>query len=148
MIREATMLDIPDLLDLGEIMHAESRMSPWPFAREKVGNLMAGLIEIPNGCLLVAEHQGEVVGGFAGWCDEHWACHVRQASDFALFVTPTRRGGIAAARLIQAFKDWALKQGADVVQVGISTGVNVETGTRLFELAGFRSIGPIMELEN
>lgn len=147
MIRPATHADIGALLVLAEQMHGESKVSAFPFAVDRVGRLLAGLVDLPTGCLLVAEREGEIIGGFAGWCDLHWACDMKQASDFALFVAPGKRGGLAAARLIQAFKAWAHEQGADQTQIGISTGVRVNETTELFKRMGFETIGPIMELQ-
>lgn len=145
MIRPATLLDVPQLVVLGERMHAESRFSAMGYAPDKVAALLTGLISSPVGCVLVAERQGAVVGGMAGYCDAHFFSNDLFAADLAVFVEPDRRGGIAAARLVRAFVDWATRRGARMIQVGISTGVHVEQTTRLYESLGFARVGPLME---
>jgi GNAT superfamily N-acetyltransferase len=146
MIRPATTADIGALLLLAEAMHAESRYAPLPFDLAKVADLFGGLIG-GAGCLLVAERDGEIVGGLAGWCAEHFFTRAKIASDFGLFVPQNRRGGLVAARLLQAFAAWAQGQGAAMVQAGITTGVNVAATTRLYQGVGFVPVGTIFEYQ-
>lgn len=145
-IRNATQADMPELLKLGKAMHEESRWSALPFAEEKVRDLLVGLTVVPHGFLMVAEQGGQIIGVYAGWCGEHFFTHQKVASDFAVFVTPGKRGGLAAMQLIGAFIYWAKGQGAAIIQTGVSTGVLVEETTSLYERMGFETIGPIMEL--
>lgn len=148
MIRTATHEDIPRLIELGEQMHVESRFARLPFDRDKVQALFAHLIESPDGLLLVADADGVLVGGFAGYVVEHYFARTKVASDFGLFIEPASRGGMTAPRLLKAYIEWAKAQGAVMIQAGITTGVHVEQTTRLYEKLGFRNNGQLFELEN
>jgi GNAT superfamily N-acetyltransferase len=145
MLRSATLLDMPRLLELARAMHAESRFSRLALNEEKTESLLAYLVQDSSGFVMVGEVDGLVVGAFAGSCQPHFFSDELVACDLALFVEPGRRGGVLAARLVQAFVGWAKFKGAVLIQAGISTGVNVEASTRLFHACGFRDIGPILE---
>ncbi len=145
MIRHATHDDIAAMLVLGEVMHAESRYARFPWSAAKVEHLIRWLIDAQEGLALVAEHDGELIGGFLGSWSEHYFTTARVANDYAMFVAPGKRGGIAAARLLNAFVDWALMHEA-IPQVGITTGVRHDFTARLYAAAGFAPVGQLFEL--
>lgn len=143
MIRAAIPQDLPGIVLLGKVMHAESpRLGKLRYVPARALQTMAGLIDNPQGLLLVAEEpSGLLIGGLAAICREHWYSDQRMAYDLALFIHPEKRGGLAAPRLLQAYKDWAKEQGAVITQFGISTGVNLATTSRLLERMGFKPSG-------
>lgn len=145
MIRPATHDDIDRLVILGEEMHVESRFARLPLDVDKVRALFAHLIESPDGLLIVAEKDGEVIGGFAGYVAEHYFARTKVASDFGLFISRQYRGGMTAARLLKAYATWAKERGAVMIQAGITTGVHVEESTRLYRAVGFSQVGTLFE---
>lgn len=147
MIRPATHDDIDRLVILGEEMHVESRFARLPLDVDKVKALFAHLIESPDGLLIVADKDGEVIGGFAGYVSEHYFARTKVAADFGLFISRQDRGGMTAARLLKAYATWAKERGAVMIQAGITTGVHVEESTRLYQALGFRQVGALFELE-
>lgn len=147
MIRPAATADIPQLVALGEAMHAESRYARFPWNARKVCGLMDWLIANDDGLLLVAERDGEIVGGFLGMAADHWAVDMRVATDFALYVVPDRRGGMAAVRLLRAYKAWVAERAVDEANLGITTGVKVEATSRLYQAEGFMPAGHLFELQ-
>lgn len=147
MIRPATAADIPALVAMGEAMHGESRYARYPWNARKVCGLMDWLLANDDGLLLVAEHGGEIVGGFLGMVADHWALDTRLATDFALYVKPDRRGGIAAARLGAAYRDWALSRGAPEPELGITTGVRETETARLYRSLGFLPAGQLFKYQ-
>lgn len=147
MIRPATHDDIDRLVILGEEMHADSHFARLPLDVDKVAALFAHLIESPDGLLIVAEKDSEVIGGFAGYVTEHYFARTKVASDFGLFISRHYRGGMTAARLMKAYATWAKERGAVMIQAGITTGVHVEESTRLYQAIGFRAVGTLFELE-
>lgn len=147
MIRQATTGDIPRMLELGRVMHAESRYSVHAWNDAKVHALIVQLIESEDGLALVAEHDGEIVGGFIGYVGEHYFTDVLVASDYALFVGMSHRGAMAGKRLIGAYVEWAKSRGAAMIQIGITTGVAVDASSRLVESCGFRNVGNLFEME-
>lgn len=148
MIRPATLDDLTALVALAELMHGESRYSVLPFSEGKMFGLLAKLIESGDGCVLVAQKGGQVVGGFVGMVAAHWFSTGLIASDFGLFVHPDHRGGMAAARLLKAFIAWARDKGAAMITAGITTGVHVESTTRLYQALGFQPAGVVFNLED
>ena len=67
--------------------------------------------------------------------------------EFSFFILPEHADGIAAIRLMTAFRLWCKRQGAKVIRVGITTGIHQEKTARLYRLIGFKDIGPLFELE-
>lgn len=143
MIRPATTADISDLVALGEAMHGESQYARFTWNARKVCGLMDWLLANDDGLLLVAELEGRVVGGFLGMVADHWCLDTKLATDFALYVEPGRRGGIQAARLVKAYREWAQGRGAPEPELGITTGVNEAATARLFQSQGFRPAGQL-----
>lgn len=146
-VRPATADDIPALLALGEAMHAESRYADLPWHTPKVCGLMDWMIANDDGCLLVAEQGGEIVGGFMGMAAEHFFSTSKMATDLALFVPTTRRGGLAAVQLMRAYVTWAQERGIPNPQAGITTGVDVDRSSRLYESLGFKPVGNLFEYQ-
>lgn len=142
MLRAATLEDIPGILVLGRQMHAESWYGYLPFDEEKVAALMGNLIAHEFGFAQVIEQDGEIVGGLAGMIGEFWFCHERIASDFALFVTPGRRGSIGAVRLVKEFIEWAKANKAEV-SLAVSTGVRIQETGELYQALGLTHVGGV-----
>lgn len=143
MIRPATPDDIPHMLALGRMMHAEApRFRDRTWSDTKVAALIAGLIQLGDGLALVAEHDGEIVGGFLGVICEDFFGPDRMAQDYALFVRPGKRGAMAGAQLVGAFIAWARDRRATPI-VGVSTGVDVEKTGRLLEACGLHPFGQL-----
>ena len=145
--RDATTADLPRLVELGRAMHAESpRFSKLRFSAPKLAEQLCGLIISPDGFLQVVERDGAIVGGLAGAISEHWCSPDKVAFDMALFINPDRRGGMAAAKLVDAFKTWAAENGAVHITLGISTGVMVEETARLYRAIGLKQFGYLFEV--
>lgn len=67
------------------------------------------------------------------------------ASDLALFVEPTKRGGFVASKLIDAFIQWAkFKQCFEIV-LGTTTGVNTNRVESFYEKKGFIKVGGLFK---
>lgn len=141
-IRPATAADIETLVDIGEAMHRESpRFSRLSYSRAKVAGLLAFLIDEPLGFLRVAEREGVLVGGIACQAAEHWFSEDKFSTDYALFILPEHRGGMTAPRLIGAYIAWAKEQGAKLIQLGVSTGVQTGETVELYRNIGLKQYG-------
>lgn len=143
MIRPAKLEDLPMLVSLGYEMHLESRFSHERYDAEKVEKLLRSLIE-GDGVIFVADHDGEIVGGFAGGITQRWFNDTKVAFDYGLFVREGKRNGIIAMRLVSAFKSWADIFGA-VVECGIVSGVHPESTERMYHAIGFDRVGILLE---
>lgn len=146
-IRPACPDDLAELVELGRQMHAESpRFSKLGFDTFKVHALLATAMNDPRYFLMVADNDGELVGGLAGFMAPHWFSQDEVAQDLALFVNPDRRGGMAAVRLVKEFVTWAESKSAKLIGLGISTGVLVEETAQLYRTIGLKQFGYLFEV--
>jgi GNAT superfamily N-acetyltransferase len=140
LIRPATYVDIPAMVELGRAMATEApEFQGRPFSSEKVWETIEGMI--PTGGAFVAERDGEVVGAALGFCLPAWWSEDLEAGELAVFMRPDCRGGREVVRLVQALEAWAREQGATVLTLGVSTGVALERTGRLYERLGFHHMG-------
>ncbi|UVE55303.1 GNAT family N-acetyltransferase [Burkholderia sp. EMB26] len=137
MIRNATLDDVPALVDLGALMAAESpRYRRYRFSAPKLAALFERLIASDDGFLMMAERDGAPIGVMAATVMEHWMSEDRIACDFGLFIDPEHRGGMLAARFVRTYRQWARARGAIDTFLGISTGVHVEQTARFYKTLG------------
>lgn len=144
MIRPAEPRDVKFMVYLGSLMHQESRFNVLRFNASKVGDFILHLINT-NQFAVVAEKDGEIIGGFTGAIMPHYASDDLVAYDFALFLHPEHRGGMTGVKLVKAYREWALSRGAKMVSMGVNTGVHAEQTGKMFERIGFELIGYLYE---
>lgn len=147
MIRPATLLDVPDMLDLAERFHAESALAYVPFNREKLARVIGGLIDYPRGLALVAIRCGRVIGGFLGVAEEHFFADVMFSTDLCTFIAPEYRGGMVGPALLRAYVRWAKQVGVACINAGIVSGINQPRTVRVFESVGFAQTGVSFEYQ-
>ena len=143
-IRPATYEDLDILLDIAAAMHRESsRFARLEFSNAKVLQLFITLIESDNGLLLVAERDDTVVGAVAAMIGQHWFSEDIVANEYGVFILPQHRGGMTGARLVRGYIEWAKTKGANMIQLGISTGVHTDETAALYRALGLKqfSIG-------
>lgn len=146
MIRNATHDDIPRMVELGQQMHAESpNFRGMRFDADKLADAMRCAIDSPAGFARLAERDGMVIGGLVAMAVPHYFSSDSVACDLALFVAPEHRGGMAAARLVAAYRDWGRALGVAKVQLGVMTGVAPEAVEGLCIRLGARRAGVVME---
>lgn len=140
-VRSATLDDIPALVDMGRMLHAESpRYARRSFNPNKVA-ARARLV-IPFGGAHIAEREGDIVGMLAGFVVADWYGDDKIASDLAFYVKPEhRKKGRAALMLVRAFEDWAISQGATDLVPGSSTLIGTESTATFFEKLGYERTG-------
>lgn len=137
-IRPATLSDLPALMDLAHLMHAESRFAEFPLSEHRTAQTFARLMAADDGAVLVLEgDDGQIVGGVMGAVTDHWSLGIRVAGELAVFLTPEARRGTAAVRIVWAFEAWATERGASSIDMGITTGVHTERTGQLYERMGF-----------
>lgn len=146
-IRPAVLADLDRLEELGKRMHAESpRFSRLTYNAGKVYSMLTTALADPRYFLHVAEQDnGELAGGLLGFAMPHWCSDDEVACDLAVFMEPGRRGGMAAARLVKAFRSWADDRGVKQTNLGISTGVHVEETAQLYRAIGLKQFGYLFE---
>lgn len=140
-IRDATEEEAVELTSWGQLMFEESQFSQYEFDQYKVLGLIKTLVKEPNGIALVAEVDGNVVGGMIGVVTEHFFGSTKVASDYAVFLAPEFRKDRTGLYLVKAYIAKAKELGADEITIGNSTGVDFERVATLFERMGFIKYG-------
>lgn len=140
--RTAIVDDLAAMVALARAMHEESpRFRPYAFLGYRLRTTLEAVLNMgPRGCLLVAEHEGQIVGAFVGLATDHFACDMLQACDLGLFIAPEHRGGTTAARLVRGYLEWARNIEAEPT-IGINTGVAVERTGLLLQSLGAKQSG-------
>ena len=146
MIRAGTSADIPRLVELGAMLHGSSVFRAIKYDPAKVAATLDGLVR-GAGVLFVAEREGMVIGGLAGGITEYWFSREKVGFDYSFFIEPSERNGFTAMKLIRAMEIWCKGQGARELQMGITTGINVDNTSKFYELVGFQNAGPIFKKE-
>ncbi len=143
-VRPIAPADVDRLVEMGEHMHAEGAFAFLPFDREKVRHFAERYASpSPERLGLAAERGGRIVGMFAGHLARYFFCEETVASDLLLYVEPEARGSSAAARMVAAFRAWALSRGAREVCLGTSNQVQTEATGRFYQALGLRQAGGI-----
>ena len=144
-IRPATHDDLDNIAEIGLALHSEStHFNRCGYSTEKVALFLGSLILSEDGLVLVVERDGSVIGGIAASAVEQWFSFDKIAVDVSVFILPEHRGGMAAIRLLHAYRDWAKAKGVVYALAGISTGINCEKTQALYERIGMSYLGPIM----
>lgn len=146
MIRNAQANDMPVLMTLAEMMHAESRFSPYDFNQHQVEELFKNLIASPDGALFICEIDFEVVGFFAGQTGKTYLSMATVAFEHLVYVRKDKRGTFSSIRLIQSFIRWAREQGSAYIQVGVNSGIDDQQVTKLYKRLGFTLVGQALEM--
>lgn len=137
--RRATVDDIAQLVALGRAMHAESRYADLPFDEGVLATTLTQMLA--DQFVYVVERDGVLLGGMVGCLYPSWFGPGLMASDLALFVASDRRGGMAAAQLVAAFKAWAAAMDALEVTCGVTTGVHEAATDKLYRRCEFAPSG-------
>jgi len=150
LVRTATLADIPDIVRMGAMLHAESpRYSRLAFDAGKVDRLARSLlagtaVSDPVGGVFVLEIGGVVVGMIAGMVQETFFGPDTLASDWTFYIEPGHRGGRKAGQLLQAFEQWAISKGVTDIVPGTSTEIAADATRRFYEANGYTLYGYAM----
>jgi len=136
--------DIEEVVVLARSNWTESRFHWLTLDETKLRAGLKKMVEAPasTNCALVARNgEGRLVGYMAGTIDEYFFCRERVASSVFLFVDPKERGGLAAMKLILAFRQWALNREAAELYIGVAGGVAIERTGRFLQRIGLQLTG-------
>lgn len=140
----ATQATLDDIVELGREMHAESALTYLPLSEERLRATLGTALDDDRGryCLLLARSDdGTPAGWLFGAIDRPWFTSALIAHDFAFFVSPRFRGGEAASMLLDAFRRWAEKRDAAVVNISQRVGVEMERFQYFMQREGFEARG-------
>lgn len=146
MIRNATVEDLPAVIELARMAIEESRFRDFGFIPEKVhavfSNLLAGA-----GAIFVAERDGEIIGAIACGKGEDFFSNVPLTFDYGTNVKPEYRGGMAGPMLASAYRQWADSL-APLVNINLGLTGGIVDEKRLAKMwerrAGLKVIGTLL----
>ena len=112
MIREATLGDLPRVLEMGEQFYMAAGWQTFvEWDATSVESTLAFLIDSETGCLLVADVDGEIVGMIGGMVAPHYYnFSVITGQELFWWAKPEYRG--AGGDLFDALETWAKAVGA------------------------------------
>ena len=145
MVRDGTLADIPQMLEIGQWyldrIHNGVKID-WKEAPKELRYLMS----TATGKVLVAEKEGEIVGLLVGQVVKQSFVKMRFATDLAFVVKPGHP--IQAVMLARHFIHWARQQkNVKEVILQISSGLaNADRVAKLYEKLGLRNMGACFAL--
>lgn len=137
MIRRATEADIPVIVAMSRKFYATTNYAALtPMSDEAVENIALMLID--TGVLLVAEHDGAVVG-MVGLMILPFTFNpaVTMAAEVVWWVDPAAQGAGVGSALLDAVEPAAAERGADLVQM-MTLSTSPPQAVALYERAGYR----------
>jgi GNAT superfamily N-acetyltransferase len=158
LIRAATESDIPRIIVLGRLIHAESpSYRDTAYCPERVGRLAQAVIdedlmvvaeveEIPigrsGGEHLYPEDGGVVGIAAAHHCERYWSGE-SYAADLVVYVHPGFRKARLATELVKGLEDAVRSKGIPRLMLGVTTGVADELVGRLYQGMDYDRVGSI-----
>ena len=144
-IRPFTIHDIATLVDMTEREVPKIRAHRGvAIDRERVRQVLLDALDAPDRfCVFVlVNEEGNVIGGIAGYITVHLLNWDKVAGDIFMFVDPEWRTLRNAVRLVTAYKDWAVSNGAKAVDAFLTNEDNVGPFSEMLRrYAGFDRIG-------
>lgn len=117
-VDEAVAADVPAIVRQALDFNA---LTPYAahivFDPARIAAVAQQLIDSPQGLMLVAKRDGEVVGMLAAALSVHPFSGEIHATEMAWWMTPSTRGGRAAYRMFRQYFAWARAHAADVIQM-------------------------------
>lgn len=145
MIRELRVEDIPAVIRLARMMHTEGAFAFLDFSTEKMARLFFHCVESDDHLCLVAEKDGELVGGYMAYITPYYFGNDLLAQELALFIAPEYRGGSLAVKMTKRYMKWASDRGVKEIMAGASMGIKSDKVRSLYERLGFETIGFIFK---
>jgi len=144
-IRHATYADLGRLLALCEEGVGESRYQRYAFNAAKAATLLERALEVGDVIVLVAVDDENVVQGFfAGVVTQHYFVDMVYATNIGLYMTPAKRGGLTAAKLVREFERLARERGASEIMLGATAGgVNAVRAVSFYKKLGYQPVGAL-----
>lgn len=142
-IRDFTLADAPKMIELGQMMHAESTYAGALYDPEKLMQMAKEWLQYPEWrfARIAEDDTGTIYAMYVGQISEYYFGQDLVATDTLFFVRPDRRGGLAAAKLVKEFEEWAFSRGALDIRPASSSGVEKERVRQLYEALGYEVVG-------
>jgi len=138
-IRHATNQDIPELVEVMRNFYRESGYaSRVEYDPISAADTFAALIEDNNGCLIVAEQDGELVGSIGALAFPlYFNKSYRMAQELFWWLSPKLRGSSIGIRLLRKAEQWAkLNRVENFIMIALDK-VNPDKVGSLYKRSGY-----------
>lgn len=144
-VRDAEEMEVFGLVEASHEVLRESVYGHMDLNKEKTANfLMDGILKRPNTFFrCISDKNGELVGGMMCVCDTSLFGADKIAYDVTIMVKKEHRGKCLPQliQIIREYKDWATAEGAKMIKIGVSSGINIDKASSFFERLGFDRVG-------
>lgn len=140
MIRHATTDDIPALIKCGREFFAEAAVLGGcnvRFSEHKLAATLADIIGKEGAIVLVAEYDGEIVGGLAAVAFPYYFADGMTAQELFWWIDPARRGGLTGIKMLHMVESWARELGCDTLTM-IAIAIPDSPASRIYLREGFK----------
>tara|TARA_R100000750_G_C2313393_1_gene83405 strand:- start:255 stop:725 length:471 start_codon:yes stop_codon:yes gene_type:complete len=143
-IRGLEESDSDQIVELAKSLHNKSYYNFLTFSEDKIRALIKTTIAMPDGTICyVAEEHGKIIGFICGYLIMYASTNDFFTQDLSLYVTPDRRGTVAAKRLIKYLECWAEMKGCKELALSITSDINIKRTGKFYKLLGFSDVGRI-----
>lgn len=149
-IRDAKNYEVFRLVEITEKVLSESVYSHISYNREKSANyIMDGILKRPGTFLrVIVDESDEIVGGIFCVCEQMLFSDEKVAYDITIMIDEEHRGRCIKqlVKIIDEYKEWAIAEGAKLIKMGVSSGINIDKASQFFEVMGFERVGAMHSL--
>lgn len=146
-VRLATESELGDVLDLCKSLVKESPVfSQQPFNERTTTAFIQHQIN-KDAVLVALDEYQNIVGAAICAVYVDWRTGQRIAIEQGIYVLPEYRNTKAGILLVKGFKEWALHNDAERIQIGTMSGIEAERVVKLYERLGFTQCGYVLEQE-
>lgn len=145
-VRRYVDADWQQLIEMTRQFHAESPVhSRFPLSDKQIREIADNASKDPNWLLAVVVEDGKLIGMTVLFSFPMFFSPVKEIGDLCFFVKPDKRGTRAALILLEYAHEWAATTGAEVIRLGVTTGIRDEAVTRFLVKNGYQPVGQLME---
>jgi hypothetical protein len=144
LIRLAIAEDLPDLVELAQQAHLESRLAWIPFRAQRLWRTLETRISNSNHCLIVAYNPNyELIGFLHGQLERYDFASASLARLQHWYVSPKVRGSLVAMKMFTGFQQWAQqKQVVELVVTAQFDNARTDAQTiKLLQKLGLKQSG-------
>ena len=135
-IRGLKESDSDQIVELAKSEHNESYYNFLTFSEDKIRALDGTIC-------YVAEEHGKIIGFICGYLIMYISTNDFFTQDLTIYVTPDKRGTLAAKKLIKYLECWAEMKGCKELALSITSNINTERTGKFYKLLGFSDVGRI-----
>jgi len=142
-VRQFQETDFNELIKLAHEMQDESPVySQMPLDETKLIKLGESIVNDKKNLFgMVVMSEGKIVGFMIAAITPYYFSNKKIAQDLALYVVPKMRTSKAAILLIWSYEKWAKDNGAQKINLGVTTGFSDERIATLYESIGYKRCG-------